>query len=43
METIRIYAPYMRLNPIPSHVASRGVHDALLTVNCLFNIPQKPP
>lgn len=40
METIRIYVP--RLNPIPSHVASRGVHGALLTVNCLFNIPQNP-
>lgn len=31
-----------RLNPIPSHVASRGVHSALLAVNCLFNIPQNP-
>lgn len=32
-----------RLNPIPSHVASRGARVALLAVNCLFNIPQKPP
>lgn len=32
-----------RLNPIPSHVASRRVHVALLAVNCLFNIPQKRP
>lgn len=33
---------YPRDNPISSHVAPCGVDAALLTVNCLFNIPQKP-
>lgn len=31
-----------RDNPISSHVAPCSVDAALLAVNCLFNIPQKP-